>query len=162
MVQQTHRCTHPFSAELSWWFPGLWGTEDVIWSHRTCLQWSNKTAAEFRLLSILSFHVFELVGVVMFACLSIHLNINNYSCIQIPDVFPWGWWPCYFTWFWCPNYILNLSFHTSLRFFCCSNLKEYVWINDYDGEHQSTTMLLSKDTSYVLTLVGESYPLSPW
>lgn len=80
MVQQTHRCTLPLWVELSWWIPGLGGTEDVIWSHRTRLQWSNKTAAEFRLLSILSFHVFELFGVVMFACLSIHLNINNYSC----------------------------------------------------------------------------------
>lgn len=40
--------------------------------------------------------------------------------------------------------------------------KEYIWINDYDGGCQSTTVLLIKDATYILTLLGESYPLCHW
>lgn len=79
MVQQTQRHTLHFWAELSRWFPGLWGTEDGIWNHQTRLQWRAIDCSIVSVYSILSFRAFELVGVVTFACLSIHLNIN-YSC----------------------------------------------------------------------------------
>lgn len=85
-----HRSTlFSFWAELSWWFPGLWGTDDVIWSHQLDLQRSSvRLQHSFRLLFLLhsSFHIYALVRVVIFACLCTHLKIN-YSCNTNPWCF---------------------------------------------------------------------------
>lgn len=79
---QTQKCTFHFWAELSPWFSGLWGTDDVIWSHRLSLQRSS-LRLQHRFSSLFtshsSFRVYKLVWVVTFACLSTHSKIN-YSC----------------------------------------------------------------------------------
>lgn len=58
--------------------------------------------------------------------------------MQIPDVFPWGGWPCYFSshaWVIFSNFLSTPSFNFSAAVIW----KEYIWINDYDGGCQSTT-----------------------